>query len=176
MSPNHIVRARSNIHSSERTSQDPLSLWAQKFKLNHWSQFASFDLPSIPQWARPVIIRILQGSILPLLLDDWTIALHYNEILYDQFQHCWPSHITIQVCVQFSCSFPDSKVHGANMGPIWGCQDPGGPYDVPMNLAIWIILLCLYSCDLPTHVTNQWLSTKLQYPQCISNGHTEVLN
>ena len=23
---------------------------------------------------------------------------------------------------------PDSKVHGANMGPIWGRQDPGGPH------------------------------------------------
>ena len=22
---------------------------------------------------------------------------------------------------------PDSKVHEANMGPIWGRQDPGGP-------------------------------------------------
>ena len=22
----------------------------------------------------------------------------------------------------------DSKVHGANMGPIWGRQDPGGPH------------------------------------------------
>ena len=32
---------------------------------------------------------------------------------------------------------PDSKVHGSNMGPIWGRQDPGGPHDGPMNLAIW---------------------------------------
>ena len=24
-------------------------------------------------------------------------------------------------------AFPDSKVHGANLGPIWGRQDPGGP-------------------------------------------------
>ena len=24
--------------------------------------------------------------------------------------------------------YPDSKVHGANMGPIWGRQDPGGPH------------------------------------------------
>ena len=32
---------------------------------------------------------------------------------------------------------PDSKVHGANMGPIWGRQDPGGPHVGPMNLAIW---------------------------------------
>ena len=33
---------------------------------------------------------------------------------------------------------PDSKVHGANMGPIWGRQDPGGPHVGPMNFAIWV--------------------------------------
>ena len=32
---------------------------------------------------------------------------------------------------------PDGKVHGANMGPIWGRQDPGGPHVGPMNFAIW---------------------------------------
>ena len=25
---------------------------------------------------------------------------------------------------------PDSKVHGTNMGPIWGRQDPGGPHEL----------------------------------------------
>ena len=34
--------------------------------------------------------------------------------------------------------YPDSKVHGANMGPIWGRQDPGGPHDGPMNFAVWL--------------------------------------
>ena len=34
-------------------------------------------------------------------------------------------------------STPNSKVHGANMGPIWGWQDPGGPHVGPMNFAIW---------------------------------------
>ena len=29
------------------------------------------------------------------------------------------------------------KVHGANLGPIWGRQDPGGPHVGPMSLAIW---------------------------------------
>ena len=29
---------------------------------------------------------------------------------------------------------PDSKVHGANMGPIWGRQDPGGPHVGPWTL------------------------------------------
>ena len=34
--------------------------------------------------------------------------------------------------------YPDSKVHGANMGPTWGRQDPGGPHVGPMNFAIWV--------------------------------------
>ena len=37
----------------------------------------------------------------------------------------------------FSRHIPDSKIHGANMGPIWGWQDPGGPHAGPMNFAIW---------------------------------------
>ena len=31
---------------------------------------------------------------------------------------------------------PDSKVHGANMGPTWGQQDPGGSHVGHVNLAI----------------------------------------
>ena len=34
--------------------------------------------------------------------------------------------------------YPDSKVNGANMGPIWGRQDPGGRNVGPMNFAIWV--------------------------------------
>ena len=35
---------------------------------------------------------------------------------------------------------PDSKVHGANMEPIWGRQDPGGPHVGPVKFAIWVHL------------------------------------
>ena len=35
--------------------------------------------------------------------------------------------------------YPDSKVHGANTGSIWGRQDPGGPYVDPKNFAIWVL-------------------------------------
>ena len=31
---------------------------------------------------------------------------------------------------------PGSKDHGANMGPTWGRQDPGGHHAGPMILAI----------------------------------------
>ena len=32
---------------------------------------------------------------------------------------------------------PDSKIRGANTGPIWDRQDPGGLRVGPMNFAIW---------------------------------------
>ena len=56
--------------------------------------------------------------------------------------------------------FPDYKVHGANMGPIWGRQDPGGPHVGPMNFAIWFAYLITtspleYDCHLGSY---QWLS------------------
>ena len=35
-------------------------------------------------------------------------------------------------------AYPNSKVPGANMWPIRGLQDPGGPHVGPMNFAIWI--------------------------------------
>ena len=37
----------------------------------------------------------------------------------------------------FIIALSDSKVYGANMGPIWGQQDPGGSHVVPMNLVNW---------------------------------------
>ena len=42
-------------------------------------------------------------------------------------------------------AYPDSKVRGANMGPIWGRQDPDGPHVGPMNFAIWVRLVNLRS-------------------------------
>ena len=35
-------------------------------------------------------------------------------------------------------NYPDSKIHGANMGPTWVLSAPDGPHVGPMNLAIWV--------------------------------------
>ena len=35
----------------------------------------------------------------------------------------------------FDRTFPESKVHGANMGPTWVLPSPGGPHVGPINLA-----------------------------------------
>ena len=40
--------------------------------------------------------------------------------------------------VRNDCEDPDSKAHGAYVGPTWGRQDPGGPHVGPMILVIWI--------------------------------------
>ena len=50
--------------------------------------------------------------------------------------------------------YPDSKVHGAHMGPNLGRQDPGGPHVGAMNLAI------LEGTPIIVTVTN----TRVTYP------------
>ena len=47
-------------------------------------------------------------------------------------------------------NYPDSKIHGANIGPIWGRQDPGGPHVGPINFAIWVHSAVVF-------VSNSWL-------------------
>ena len=37
----------------------------------------------------------------------------------------------------YSLVNPDSKLHGANVEPNWGRQDPGGPDVGPTNFVIW---------------------------------------
>ena len=66
--------------------------------------------------------------------------------------------------------YPDSKVHGANMGPIWGWQDPGGPHVVPVNLAIWVwhcactvIIGLLVNFLSPDRCANVFLCVILRY-------------
>ena len=73
-----------------------------------------------------------------------------------------PYHIFYSILwyLIISIPLPDSKVHGANMGPTWVLSSPGGPHVGPMNLAIraytkfitttgivgyWIYTLCLLS-------------------------------
>ena len=48
-----------------------------------------------------------------------------------------PLNLSCKICKMWAKLNPDSKAHGANMGPIWGRQDPGGPHVGPMNFAIW---------------------------------------
>ena len=57
------------------------------------------------------------------------------------WRHCnvtGTGHTNIKMRFHHTVVYPNSKVHGANMGPIWGRQVPGGPHAGPMNFAIWV--------------------------------------
>ena len=47
---------------------------------------------------------------------------------------------------------PDSKVHGANMGPTWVLSAPDGPHVGPMNLAIRVVAQLVIAGLLSRHV------------------------
>ena len=44
------------------------------------------------------------------------------------------------LCALHNTNTPDNKVHGANMGPIWGRHDPAGPRVGSMNFVIWVCI------------------------------------
>ena len=71
---------------------------------------------------------------------------HYDITIMCEMKHEWYWSMcmtTLQVhmawclnSINFVLIFPYSKVHGANMGPIWVLSAPDGPCVGPMNLAI----------------------------------------
>ena len=71
------------------------------------------------------ILMILKAIV--LMWDHTNILIYDNDI--EAIGH---------MPYQTLSNNPDNKVYGANMGPIWGQQGPGGPHVGPMNLAIWV--------------------------------------
>ena len=63
----------------------------------------------------------------------------------EDFRENWP-HYNSTALYLLLCDIPDSKVHRANMGSIWGRQDPGGTHVGPMNFAIWDCYSALPIC------------------------------
>ena len=81
------------------------------------------DTDARPLW---VLIFSVIHAIMWVGLAIGVLALDVLELLGLK-QVSWRS---------WTLNLPDSMVHGANMGPIWGRQDPGEPHVGPMNLAI----------------------------------------
>ena len=45
---------------------------------------------------------------------------------------------------RWACNYPDSKIHGANMGPTWVLSAPDGPHVGPMNPALRVFSLNVF--------------------------------
>ena len=57
-------------------------------------------------------------------------------------------------------TLPDSKVHGVNVGPIWGRQDPDGPHVGSMNFAILDIILKVVQLKIYDKVLSKFCNTQ----------------
>ena len=57
----------------------------------------------------------------------------------------------------FTRDNPDSKVHGANMGPTWVLPAPDGPHVGPMNLAIREIMWKSFRCHEVIMTSSSWI-------------------
>ena len=78
------------------------------------------------------------------------------------------------ICRHNVDNHPDSKVHGANMGPTWVLSAPDGPHVGPMNLAIRATIV--YTCDCPYNGWDMnrlalWMSY-LEHKQPVGQGHS----
>ena len=81
-------------------------------------------------------------------INTWNISSLNVWWQYDMFT-AWLCFVLLWLCCEFQqihTVYPDSKIHGANIGPTWGRQDPGGPHVGHMNLAIWVLIHILQGC------------------------------
>ena len=84
----------------------------------HLSLFHRVQLIASGQWSAPDTPKAIPGLPEPMVTNTYVAAIRRH--------------------------YPDSKVHGANMGHIWGRQVPVGPHVGPMNFAIWVSLNAFY--------------------------------
>ena len=76
-------------------------------------------------------------------------------IWISNYIHCFMWDVSTHARPNFDrdWNYPDSKVHGANMGPIWVLSAPDGPHIGPMNLAIRV---GLHRWVITSHINNGW--------------------
>ena len=96
------------------------------------------------QWSRTLMSSLICALNKLLSKQSWgwwfetpsrSLWRHCNELVKYYAWWC-PGHSWLYM--SSDREYPDSKVSGAKMGPIWGRQDPGGPHVGPMNFAIWV--------------------------------------
>ena len=124
-----------------------------------WKRFCHFQiwLVFIPEYPVEIInykyaANLDQPCTMMKMLFQPSIYHIHEVATQNNSELCW-SFVLTKADFSSKCDFlviiPDSKVHGANMGPIWGRQVPGGHHVGPMKFAIWngLCLWLVYICD-----------------------------
>ena len=108
----------------------------------------------------PGLLRL--EPLLPIL--GFPDALkHHCIIKLKSFVHITNKH---PLLITTKRDNPDSKVHGANMGPTWVLSAPDGPYVGPMNLALRDGIRLI--------AAGYWTSNPIEMSYVTSGTHTNV--
>ena len=128
--------------SSNHTNHQELVIWRQQIKYNKtvcifhgiccriMFVVVNFDALAQASWYS----NRKETSYLPLLNAGFETRVSYTKS---------PADKTVCIFHGIYCR-PDSKVHGANMGPTWVLSAPDGPHVGPMKLAIREDYECVY--------------------------------
>ena len=105
-----------------------------------------------------------------MITDDHDIIIHNGKWdLVGNQAAIW----RVEICAMVP--FPDSKDHGANMGPTWDLSAPGGPHVGPINLAIRVSSVMSQSrveeYSEPPHSNNTWTAALLLGIGTLSSGN-----
>ena len=72
--------------------------------------------------------HIISSLVICIMINTWGLwRPTYKDMI------SFVIHVSI-----LKITAPDNKIHEANMGPVWGRQDPGGSHVGPMNFTIWV--------------------------------------
>ena len=113
--------------------------------------------------------RVQHWNVIILSFPNFKLKLGYEwEIAFRT--KTWPwlfihTRISVKPCWSRG-TLPDSKVYGANMGPILGRQDPGGPHAGPIIGTLLSRLLCGVDINGMCN-TSQDSSCSVWYYECL---------
>ena len=136
---------------------------------------------SLIGWVPSIMVKIMNFETIHIGLI--ILCYWYSSALVALFQHgprtaiwtsSWVTLLTMETAK--GCQYyPESKVHGANMGPICVLSAADGPHVGPMNLAIRVCQLMhwLLNSSLPQQ-TWYWLCRR-EYMYCCSRVNSIYL-
>ena len=110
-------------------------------------------------------INTEMSIFLRLLVSFKYCSFYYIRITTTGHINWWLLHGLLS---WYPVMYPDSKVHGANIGPTWVLSAPDGPHVGPMNLAVRVVKslqLIWRSIGLRTTANRQEIIDKWHNPE-----------
>ena len=107
-----------------------------------------------------IINIIIWSPYYPYCKNSWhsfTTEIPYFGTSKSESRHVsakWDHYVAVNYGTAISMQgHVIEDVHGDNMGPIWGRQDPAGPHVGPMNFAIYVSIIEMFFIYIKYYLT-----------------------